>query len=279
MTDRIETVGNSLIQHGPANDRVYLMKLARQDCPDIIGQLERLAAAQGYSKIFAKVPSTVLEPFLESGFELEATIPGLYQPDDACFLGKYYCRTRRQELESEQVRMVLDAAQKQRPVAEQCLPEGFTCRIADEADADEMAQVYRSVFASYPFPIFDPVYLREIMGSTVFFGIWEGDELVALSSAEMDEGSHSVEMTDFATLTACRGQGLALYLLQQMETEMKQRGIRTFFTIARAYSHGMNITFARNGYLYAGTLTNNTNIFGNLESMNVWHKQGFPVAC
>jgi len=80
-------------------------------------------------------------------------------------------------------------------------------------------------------------------------------------------------MTDFATLTACRGHGLALYLLQQMEEEMKLRGMHIFYTIARAYSHGMNITFARNGYTYAGTLTNNTNISGSLESMNVWYKK------
>ena len=34
----------------------------------------------------------------------------------------------------------------------------------------------------------------------------------------------------------------------------------------------MNITFARQGYAFSGTLYNNTNISGNLESMNVWHK-------
>ncbi len=140
-----------------------------------------------------------------------------------------------------------------------------------------MARLYRTVFASYPFPIFDPAYLEEIMGSTIFFGIWEGDELIALASAEMDKTSGSVEMTDFATLDAFRGHGLALFLLQRMEKEMAARGIHNFYTIARAYSHGMNITFARNGYKYSGTLTNNTNIFGKLESMNVWHKQWDPV--
>jgi hypothetical protein len=34
----------------------------------------------------------------------------------------------------------------------------------------------------------------------------------------------------------------------------------------------MNITFARAGYRYAGTLVNNTQICGQLESMNVWYK-------
>ncbi len=38
---------------------------------------------------------------------------------------------------------------------------------------------------------------------------------------------------------------------------------------------GMNITFAKTGYTYAGTLINNTNISGRLESMNVWYKHIF----
>jgi len=44
------------------------------------------------------------------------------------------------------------------------------------------------------------------------------------------------------------------------------------YTIARALSAGMNVTFARAGYDYGGTLTNNTNICGQIESMNVWYK-------
>jgi putative beta-lysine N-acetyltransferase len=79
-------------------------------------------------------------------------------------------------------------------------------------------------------------------------------------------------MTDFATLPEFRGHGLALHLLQLMEEVVQSRGIRSLYTIARSYSFGMNITFARNGYSFGGTLTNNTDIFGELESMNVWHK-------
>ncbi len=53
---------------------------------------------------------------------------------------------------------------------------------------------------------------------------------------------------------------------------MPSRGIRTAYTIARAVSYGMNITFARCGYQYGGRLVNNTDIAGSLESMNVWYK-------
>ena len=37
MFDKIEKLDGSLIQHGPNNDRVYLMKLAGKDAPGANG--------------------------------------------------------------------------------------------------------------------------------------------------------------------------------------------------------------------------------------------------
>ena len=41
---------------------------------------------------------------------------------------------------------------------------------------------------------------------------------------------------------------------------------------SRLISGGMHITFARRGYRFGGTLVNNTDISGQIESMNVWYK-------
>jgi putative beta-lysine N-acetyltransferase len=140
-------------------------------------------------------------------------------------------------------------------------------------DASLMAELYRQVFATYPFPIHDETYLRQTMETNViYFGIWEEDGLIALASAEIDRSGKNAEMTDFATRPDCRGRGLANYLLAQAEAAAEKLGIKTAYTIARAYSAGMNITFARNGYTFSGTLTHNTQISGKLESMNVWYK-------
>jgi putative beta-lysine N-acetyltransferase len=276
MSDTMEIIGNSVVQHGPGNDRVYLMKLSDGDYPGIVGRLDRLAVSRNYSKVFAKVPARTLQGFMEEGYLLEATIPGFFcNGDDACFLGKYLDAPRREERKPQLLREILSTAEKQEPVSMPLsLPEGFHGRIAGESDIMEMAGVYQRVFATYPFPIHEPAFLRSSMyDATIYFGVWHGGRIAALSSAEMDPLSRSAEMTDFATLPEYRGNGLALYLLQQMEEAMKSRGILSPYTIARAYSFGMNITFARNGYSFGGTLTNNTNISGNLESMNVWYKQ------
>jgi len=275
MSDVIETMGRSIIQHGPANDRVYLMKLHTDDVPNIVDRLDRLAASGNYSKIFAKVPAWAAGRFVIAGHELEAAIPAFYpEGSAACFLGKYFTNDRRRERQPGLVQEVLAAAGEEvstcRPAS---LPADFSVRKATESDLAGMAAVYREVFATYPFPIQEPDFLRAAMNDgTVFFGVWKGERIAALSSAEIDAASQSAEMTDFATLPEFRGHGLALHLLQLMEEVVRSRGIRSLYTIARSYSYGMNITFARNGYSYGGTLTNNTDIFGTLESMNVWHK-------
>ncbi|NIQ96743.1 MAG: putative beta-lysine N-acetyltransferase [Desulfuromonadales bacterium] len=275
MSDRIEDFGSSLIQHGTDNDRVYLMKLAPQDLPGIVESLERFAHLAGYGKIFAKIPGSHKAPFIEGEYRVEATIPGFYGgSEDAVFLGRYLKQERAEEKKPALVREVLDAARAKAGIHDKTpLPQNVVCRPATAEDAEEMAEVYKEVFASYPFPIHDPAYLRQTMDDNVaYFGIWEDGKLIALSSAEMDREGENAEMTDFATLPQCRGRGLAHHLLHIMEEKMPGYGIKTLYTIARAYSHGMNITFAKCGYTYCGTLTHNTQIFGDLESMNIWYK-------
>ncbi|MBE0596775.1 MAG: putative beta-lysine N-acetyltransferase [Desulfuromonadales bacterium] len=275
MTDAIIKIGRSTVQHGPFNDRVYLMKLTRKDFPAILDRLDELAEREDYSKIFAKVPEWARDEFQRRGFQEEAAVPGLFAGGRrGLFFGKYRDPLRRKEGEKEKVREILLTARgkaEEELIAE--LPAGFALRPAEARDAPAMAEVYRQVFATYPFPIHDPAYLRSTMAENVrYFGVWQGDDLAALSSSEIDADGGNVEMTDFATLPDYRAQGLANALLGHMEEEMRQEGVETAYTIARAYSFGMNITFARSGYLFGGTLVNNTNIFGRLESMNVWYK-------
>jgi hypothetical protein len=58
-----------------------------------------------------------------------------------------------------------------------------------------------------------------------------------------------------------------------MEQELAKAGCQTFYTIARLHSLPMNKTFMNMAYRYSGTLINNTQIMGKIESMNVWYKK------
>lgn len=271
MPDRIETFGDSLIQHGPENNRVYLMKLAPGDLPLILVYLDDLARRHGYGKLFAKVPAAAGPLFTEAGYVVEACVPDFFRgEEDAVFFGKYLEQERAVEERQELVDEVLLTAAAADPVL---LAPAAACERLQPEDAGAMAELYREVFASYPFPIYDPDYLEETMRENVaYFGIRGPDGLLAAASAEVDPAGQNAEMTDFATHPEARGAGLATSLLAAMETCMRSEEVRTAYTIARAYSFGMNITFARCNYVYSGTLTNNTQIAGGIESMNVWHK-------
>ena len=277
MMDTTTRLGNSLVQHGPFSNRIYLMKLDPHDLPSILEHLNALCRENDYTKIFAKVPRTHAAPFLKAGYVREASVPGFFKGKEAGdFLSRFVDPRRADPGDhGPEIRRVLELAEAKAGPAkiEPPGPDGnvvFACR---PEDAEEMSVLYKQVFATYPFPIHDPAYLRETMASHVaYFGIRVNGGLAALASSEMDTAAGNVEMTDFATLPEMRGRGLAQRLLAFMEVEMKQRGLVMAYTIARALSAGMNITFSRRGYRFGGTLINNTQISGKIESMNVWYK-------
>ncbi len=272
--DKIEELRGSLIQHGSYNDRVYLMRLDPEAAADFPEQLVALAEENDYSKIFAKVPETAADDFLETGFQEEASIPGFFAgQEDALFLCRYLQEERRKETDTAAMEELLRLAEAKQGDAMPALDSRFTVRRCTEADAGAMAAIYRQVFPSYPFPISEAEYLLETMRShVVYFGVEAEGRLVALGSAEIDSKAANAEITDFATLPEWTGYSLALHLLCRMEQHLRQEQIMTAYTIARAMSPGMNITFAKAGYQFAGRLKNNTNISGSIESMNVWYK-------
>ncbi len=272
--DKVEEFQGSTIQHGPYNDRIYLMRLADRTSADFPQQLISLAEAKGYSKIFAKVPEEASADFMQAGFVKEAEIPGFFSGrTNAFFLGYYLNNARKQEDDVARLENILHIAEDKQKTAVPAPDAQFRLRQCLEDDVLEMAAIYDQTFASYPFPIHEAEYLLETMQTHVaYFGAEIDGELAALASAEMDREAANAEMTDFATLPEQAGNNLSLHLLEKMEKAMQEQGISTAYTIARAASPAMNITFARAGYRFAGRLKNNTNISGSIESMNVWYK-------
>lgn len=275
MTDKTELIGNSVIQHGKENNRIYLMKLAQEDCPEIITYMENLALNESYTKILAKVPNKQKDFFLNSGYEFEARVCNFYNDeDDVYFLSKFLSPERKKFSNKNNVFKNIEfCMEKARLPNSKNLDKNFRINKLKEKDAPKMAEIFKSVFESYPFPIFDKDYIIKTMNENVdYFGVFEGKKLIAVSSSEMDLLNLNTEMTDFATLPQYRGKNFSYYLLQEMETAAKQKMLKTAYTIARSECTGINMTFAKMQYEYGGTLVNNTNICGNIETMNVWYK-------
>ena len=271
--DRIKTIGQSRIQYGPLSDRVYLMQLASGEAETVIAEMRKMAQAEGYTKLFAKIPSRSAAVFMEAGFEIEARIPDFYARGDAAlFVSRFRCEKRRRPSDAERIRKVREAALRRAGAGiRRPLPDDCELLVMNANSAPQMAALYRRVFESYPFPIFDPDFIRRSMDENFsYVGILYEATLIALASAE--RAGSGVEMTDFATDPAHRRGSLAAHLLDAMEANARQDGVKTAFTIARAVSYGINIMFARAGYTFGGTLVNNTNISGRVQSMNIWYK-------
>ena len=277
MADIIEYFDNSLIQHGNENNRVYLMKLGNDNANRVIDYIENLSAKNGYTKIFTKIPVSNKKEFINRGYIEEAFIPSFFKGQQDCyFLVKYPSWNNDRNLlkDKADVEAVLSTSLAKKTGGNKIsLPEEFTLKEMGLDDAEEIAGLYSEVFKTYPFPIFDPQYILKTMrDNVIYFGIKKENRLVALSSAEIDHENLNAEMTDFATRKDYGGNNFSLLLLQKMEEKMWELGLQTAYTIARSLSYGMNITFARADYDFGGTLVNNTNIYGKIESMNVLYK-------
>ena len=274
--DFTEKLDNSIINHGKLSDRIYIMHFSHKDAnPSFIKKLDILAAANAYTKIFAKVPSSAIKLFIENGYKQEACIKEFFREEDGYFLAKYFDCKREKDNKQDTIDNVLQLAKSKVQDIDSCSPIAHSYKIEQlkPKDAPQITEIYKTVFASYPFPIHDEDYIVKTMADNlIYFGIRNKDKIIAIASCEMDTEEHNAEMTDFATLDEYRGNSIAHILLCEMEKEMKKLSIKTLYTIARAYSFGMNITFAKSQYTYVGTLINNTNIGGQIESMNVWYK-------
>jgi putative beta-lysine N-acetyltransferase len=275
MFDIITRIGRTIVQHGHYNDRIYVMSLSSQDVPYITHRLYEMARTNRYSKIFVKAPGYALDAFMNAGYVVEAYVPGFFDGREAgYFMARYMDGTRAVEMKNHIVEGVLSAASKiAGKMNVPSLMDGFTFHVAGPDDAIDIAGLYSRVFSTYPFPINDATYVRRAMENNMrYFCVRSNGRLVAASSAEMDPDLNNVEMTDFATLQGYQGRGISSYMLRKMEDNMRREGMKLAYTIARATSHPINRIFSRAGYSYGGRLVNNTNICGNIESMNVWYK-------
>lgn len=274
--DKIEKIGASVVQHGKLNDRIYLMNMSEKDAFSLPNKLVDLAKEKEYTKIFAKVPSTAVEPFRRHGFFKEAHIPNFYHGKTGMYCVSKFLDPDRAEIPLKdrlEVRKIIQLTKTKKQPSGDLGHENAKIRPIAESDISALTNLYKSTSKTYPFPIFEADYIKETMKDNVrYFGAFENEQLVAASSAEIDFSEKNVEMTDFAVDPKFRSNGLALVLLFKMEEEMKKLNMKILYTIARALSPAMNITFAKAGYYFGGTLKNNTNIAGKIESMNVWYK-------
>jgi putative beta-lysine N-acetyltransferase len=255
------------------NQRIQVLSYEARDPGAMVERLAEEARRRGHGKVFLKAPDFDREVLENVGMVREATVTGYFCGQPADVMALYLSDDRRERPHEAEQRDILDRITSRPPDASvPDLPTGYRMVVAAPHDAEELAALYATVFASYPFPIMDPKYLISTMGTHVVYRIVRDadDALVAAASAEMCRKFRNAEMTDFATLPSQRGLGLAQHLLAALEDDMLEASIPNLYTIARARSAGMNRVFYNRGYELTGTLVNNCHIAGQFEDMHVW---------
>ncbi|MFZ5643519.1 MAG: putative beta-lysine N-acetyltransferase [Bacillota bacterium] len=210
-----------------------------------------------------------------AGFVLEGTIPGFFNGKDAyCY--SYFidpARSRSRYLEEED-RILMEVTGSKAPEkSEAKLPAGYNLREVREDDVEGLVSLYKSVFASYPSPLFDPGYILDVMKDQVYFlAVFKNSVLVSAGSAEMDIINQNAEITDLATDPGARGLGLVTAVMKALEAEMCERRLNCLYSLSRAGVPGVNRALYKLGYSFKGRLINNCHIGGRFENMNVWVK-------
>lgn len=271
----VMVINGSVIEISKLCMRIYLTNFFGYKVKETLIELDKIAKEQNLTKIIARIPVNYKEDFLNNGYILEAHIPKFYNNRiDAYFMGKFLTPERKICHDKEIIENVLEVS-VQKPISSvDNLPEGFCCKKIEELDIVDLAELYKSIFETYPSPIFDTNYIaKTIHNSEEYLGIWKDGKLIATAATEKDFEAQSAELVAFAVIPEYRGYNLPLYLIKELEKILKEQKFKTVYAIARAISYGMNISFAKMNYIYAGTLINNTCISGNLEHMHVWYKK------
>lgn len=237
-----------------------------------------LARDKGLGKVLCNCRVRDLVFFRKMGFVVEGLISGFFRGRDAyCvsfFLNKDRVHSKREEEEEEILKMCFDEKRISKP---RKIDEQYKIRDCVEDDIPQMIKLFKKVFKTYPAPVFEEEYLREMINEKILFkGVFSTNGLISIASADLDSKNLNAEITDCATYPKYRGRGLLSNLINELEEDLKARGYYILYSLSRAINAGINISLRKQGYYYGGRLINNCNICGGFEDMNIWIKNLKP---
>lgn len=240
----------------------------------MMARINELAKEHGMTKAIVKAKRNDVELLLSRGYIIEAIIKQYYSGDDAYCMSLFYDIERRTCEEWMNEDNILNNVLKLPDSSGfKKLEEGFDIHLGSKEDAEQLAELYGSVFETYPTPMNQPDYINKVMDEgTIFYIIKKDGLIVSSASAEINAKYHNAEITDCATLPSFRKHGLMKILIKALEMELRNKHIFCSYSLARSLSFGMNASFQQLGYTYTGRLIKNCDIFGKFEDMSVWVK-------
>lgn len=254
------------------NQRIKILNYKADNFRNLILAVREISEANQFDKIICMAGRDDWQQFLRYGYVLEAVLKYYHNGKDAFVVSKFRSQERLHSASMMEEILLIESVMNEPADAERKpLPEGMRIRMAKKEDIPHLIELYKGVFESYPSPLIHQSYLETIFQTDSLFAVCvEGERIVAAASAELSHHNLAAELTDCATLPEKRGQGLMSHILRFLEQELLSRKYRCSYTMARARSFGMNMVFYQLGYEFMGRMTNNCDIFGAFEDMNIW---------
>jgi putative beta-lysine N-acetyltransferase len=253
------------------SSRVWVTDYRTDNPAALSAFLLELAQQRGLDKIIFPVRPGDEGKFQGEGFYIEGTIRGYFDGTDACFLAAFPSNKRAVSHSlSKELKMLREILQRPKTPRKK-VSQDFSIRHASAKDVLAMSFLFQQVFASYPTPVHEPLYLTQALEKgDIYMVAYCGDRLAGVSSAEIQRDQWRAELTNCAIDDDFRGEGLVTCLLEKIANTCLSRYINCLYSLARASSYGMNLVLHRLGYAYSGTMTNNCHIGGRFENMNIW---------
>jgi len=258
------------------NKRLKVINYEAEDYTNMIQRLAWLAESNDFDKVFVKAGREDFQEWLSHGYMMEGVLRYYFRGEDAYVLSRFSSTSRihNENLveESKLIENLIYKSDRSQQIPP--LEDGVEIIRATAEHIPLLVVIYRSVFETYPSPLTNPDYIKSTMERNVVYRLAMRDgEALAAASAEINRKHCNAEMTDCATNPIAQGSGLMKHILTALEGDLREKGVITAYTLARAMSVGMNRVFFRLGYEYSGRLINNCDIFGQFEDMNIWVKK------
>jgi putative beta-lysine N-acetyltransferase len=260
---------SGLLEH--ISSRIWINEYSADDPAALQNFLKETAQREGMGKIILPVRVDDAQRLQGNGFVQEGMIEGYHSGSPAAFLSCFTSPERKASQGYHEEMNLLKEIISCSRTDDKRLPAGFTIRQAYKKDCAEMAALFKEVFASYPSPVFDPLYLARSMDKgDIYMAACRNQKVAAVAAAEIHWEQRRAEITNCATDMEFRGMGFNSLLIRSIQRMCLDRGIGCLYSLARASSYGMNMVLHRLGYIYRGTLVNNCHIAGQFEDMNIW---------
>ena len=278
MFEIIENIDGALVYHGIMHNRIYFSEADNVNLDNLLQKIKDLAKKKRYEKILGKASEKELNVLKSKGFIMEAKIPGLYHGSvDGYFLAEYpnkqrYANDEKNLKTIATVKTIAKAANSSHSNSYFEMPVDFIIEKLTSSEFESLEDLYQKAYKYHPHQIKDATYFSKLKElNHQFYGLFQNGELLVSAILSINETESNMEIVDFITHPNYRGQNLSYFLVQEIKQQMDDLKCKTVYTMVRATSYGLNITFSKHGFLLAGTLTNNCKVLDTMESMNVWY--------